>query len=42
VWALGCCVYYLSAKVDPFVGETSDIIIKNIKNLQIDEKINYQ
>ena len=37
IWALGCCLYFLSAKKDPFEAHNAELIKMNIRNLQIDE-----
>jgi serine/threonine protein kinase len=36
IWALGCCLYFLAVKRDPFEAATPDEIKRNIRNLQID------
>jgi serine/threonine protein kinase len=35
IWSLGCCLYYLYTKNDPFEGKTPAIIKKNILNESI-------
>jgi serine/threonine-protein kinase TTK/MPS1 len=37
VWALGCCLYFLTYKKDPFESNNSDIIKSNIRSLAMDE-----
>lgn len=36
VWSLGCCLYYLATKRDPFDGQNPAEIKFNIRNLRID------
>ena len=36
VWSLGCCLYYLSTKRDPFNGANPGDIKKNIRNGNLD------
>lgn len=36
IWALGCCLYFIASKKDPFEGSSSDEIKRNICNLKID------
>jgi serine/threonine protein kinase len=35
-WSLGCCLYYLVTKKDPFYGATVSLTKENILNLEID------
>jgi serine/threonine protein kinase len=37
VWGLGCCLYYLIMKRDPFDGKDPREIKQNIMNLKVDE-----
>jgi serine/threonine protein kinase len=37
VWGLGCCLYYLVMKKDPFDGHDPATVKRNILNLLIDE-----
>lgn len=39
IWALGCCIYYLSSKKNPFDSETPEKIKWNIRNLRIDNNM---
>lgn len=34
VWSMGCCIYYMVAKKDPFDGKTPHETKQNIMNLQ--------
>lgn len=36
IWSLGCCLYYLSTKRDPFDGQNPVEIKKNIRAVKID------
>lgn len=36
IWSLGCCLYYLSTKRDPFDGPHPGDIKKNIRNGNLD------
>lgn len=36
IWSLGCCLYYLSTKRDPFDGQHPGDIKKNIRNGNLD------
>ena len=35
VWALGCCLFYLMTKKDPFHGKTPQVIKENILALEV-------
>jgi NIMA (never in mitosis gene a)-related kinase len=37
VWALGCCLYFLAYKKDPFESGSSEQIKNNIRNLHLDD-----
>ena len=37
IWSLGCCLYYLLTKTDPFQSHTIHDTKYNIYNLRIDE-----
>ena len=37
VWSLGCCIYYLYQKKDPFEGKNTNETKKNILNLYFDK-----
>ena len=39
IWALGCCIYYLSSKKNPFDSETPEKIKWNIRNMRIDSSM---
>jgi len=36
VWSLGCCLYYLVMKKDPFDGSDPNEIKRNILNMSLD------
>lgn len=36
IWSLGCCLYYLYTKRDPFDGQNPNEIKNNIRNGKID------
>ena len=38
VWALGCCLYFLTYKKDPFESGSSEQIKNNIRNLHLDDQ----
>ena len=40
IWAIGCCLYFLASKKDPFEGSSSDEIKRNILNMRIDNLLN--
>lgn len=37
IWALGCCLYFLTYKKDPFESTNSEQIKQNIRNLSLEE-----
>ena len=37
VWSLGCCIYYLYQKKDPFEGKNTNETKKNILNIYFDK-----
>lgn len=37
IWALGCCLYFLTYKKDPFESANSEQIKQNIRNLSLEE-----
>lgn len=41
-WSLGCCLYYLVTKQDPFQGRSIQETKQNIFNLRIDQKNSLQ
>jgi len=36
IWSLGCCLYYISTKRDPFDGNNPHNIKHNIRNMKLD------